>query len=202
MLCLPKPTRCWAKEPSKCHSSSAATSLPQPSEEQHGVISALGDVQGHFPKGETTQPPAKTQCTRNSGESPPLPGRAPAHAQHKSHQQPWAGKGCKTRVPWGCVAPSSGYSITVAPGRHQPSYLLAARTSQSLHSCCDRSPRSPPDHAEGAGWSRPTSCPSLPGEGTGRLSEAISTYKSLSREDATMLYTQHSGFTHEHKSWI
>lgn len=51
-VCLLKPTCSWVDEPSKCHSSSAAIPLAQPSKEQHSVISALGDVQGSCPEPE------------------------------------------------------------------------------------------------------------------------------------------------------
>lgn len=116
-----------------------------------------------------------------------LPGRSTDH----TNTSPTSSPGPVTAA----VAPSSDYKSIKW---HHRDASPSTRSQQgpvppaaATESCC-----STPNDAGGADWSRPTSRPSLPGEGTGGLSEAVSTYSRCHKEDATTVYTQRSGFNY------
>lgn len=141
-VCLLKPTQCQVEEPSKYHSSSAATPLPQPSKEQHGVISALRDAQKHCPEQETPHNHLPRHDTQgNPGESPPCRAGLPLAPSTSPTSSPGPVTAARDGFPGGTSLPHQATAL-MAPGTCQPSHSLAARTSPS--SCCDGSPRSPP----------------------------------------------------------
>lgn len=181
-VCLPKPAQCWVKEPSKCHSSSAAIPpclgqarsspvLPQPSETHRDAAHQ-----------DTTHKETQARALLCWAGLPLVPSTSPTSSPRPEMGSP------------GLRRSLVRLQHYVALGTRQPSHSLAARTGPS--SCRDDLPLSPQPC-----WRRRAEQSNLlpqpkPGESTGGPSEATSTYSRCRGEDATMVYTQHSGFNY------